>query len=253
MNGTALFVWGFGALLASLRVGMLFVSTPVFGNVPIPRTAKIILIVGLGAAFATQLNIGSINDIQMGWLVGVVVSEMLIGAAMASALLIGFAAFNVGGRLLDFQIGYGIAGLVDIATRNNMPLIGSMFSMVAVLIFFAIDGHLAMLKVVQLSYEVLPIGSSIFSLDIGSLIAYFATCFAFGFTVVAPVVLCLFLVDIGMAFMSRTMPQMNVFVMSLALKVIVGLIVLAITFPFAGSVIRKIFDSIFETWNQVLG
>jgi flagellar biosynthesis protein FliR len=253
MNSTALFAWGMGALLASIRVGMLFVSTPVFGNVPIPRTAKVVLVVGLGAAFATQLNLGSINKIEMTWLIGVVASEMLIGAAMASSLMIGFAAFNIGGRLLDFQIGYGIAGLVDIATRNNMPLIGSMFSMVAVLIFFAIDGHLAMLKVVQLSFEVLPIGNSVFSLDLGSLIAYFGTCFSFGFMIVAPVVLCLFLIDIGMAFMSRTMPQMNVFVMSLALKVIVGLIVLAITFPFAGSVIHRIFDSIFESWNQLLG
>ena len=253
MDSTAFFAWGFGALLASIRVGMLFVNTPVMGNVPIPRTAKVVLIVGLGAGFATQLNIGSIDTIDLSWLVGAVITEMLIGAAMASALLTGFAAFNFGGRLLDFQIGFGIAGLVDIATRNNMPLIGSMFSMVAVLIFFAIDAHLAMLKVVQLSYVALPIGGSIFSLNLGSLISYFGACFAFGFMVVAPVVLCLFLIDIGMAFMSRTMPQMNVFVMSLALKVIVGLIVLAISFPFAGSIIRRIFDSIFEAWNQLLG
>ena len=253
MNSTAFFTWGFGALLASIRVGMLFVNTPVFGNIPIPRTAKVVLIVGLGAGFATQLSIVSIDSVEISWLVGAVVSEMLIGAAMASALFSGFAAFNFGGRLLDFQIGYGIAGLVDIATKNNMPLIGSIFSMAAVLIFFAIDGHLAMLKVVQLSYTALPIGGSIFSLNLGSLISYFGSCFAFGFMVVAPVVICLFLVDIGMAFMSRTMPQMNVFVMSLSLKVIVGLIVLAISFPFAGSVVRKIFDSIFEAWNQLLG
>ena len=253
MNSTALFAWALGALLASIRIGMLFVSTPVFGNVPVPKTAKVVLIVGLGAGFATQLNIGSINHIQAGWLVSAIISEVLIGGAMAATLIAGFAAFNVGGRLLDFQIGYGIAGLVDIATKNNMPLLGSVFSMAAVLIFFAIDAHLAVLKVIQLSYEVLPIGSSVFSLNLGHLIAYFGTCFAFGFAVVAPVVLCLFLVDIGMAFMSRTMPQMNVFVMSLSLKVIVGLIVLAISFPFAGSVIRRIFDSIFESWNQLLG
>lgn len=253
MNSAEFFAWGFGVLFASIRVGMLFVNTPVFGNVPIPKTAKVVLIVGLGAAFATQLNIASIEKLEISWLVGAIISEMLIGAAMASALFTGFAAFNFGGRLLDFQIGYGIAGLVDIATKSNMPLIGSMLSMAAVLIFFTIDGHLAMLKVVQLSYTALPIGGSVFDLNLGSLISYFGTCFAFGFMVVAPVVLCLFLVDIGMAFMSRTMPQMNVFVMSLALKVIVGLIVLAISFPFAGGIIRKIFDSIFETWNHLLG
>jgi flagellar biosynthetic protein FliR len=253
MNETVFFAWALGVLLASIRVGMLFVSTPVFGSVPMPKSAKVVLVVGLGAGFASQLNIGSINTIEITWLVSAIVSEVLIGAAMAATLFAGFAAFNVGGRLLDFQIGYGIAGLVDLATRNNMPLLGSVFSMTAVLMFFAIDGHLAVFKVVQLSYEALPIGGSVFSLNLGSLIAYFGTCFAFGFAVVAPVVLCLFLVDIGMAFMSRTMPQMNVFVMSLSLKVIVGLIVLAISFPFAGSIIRRIFDSIFESWNQLLG
>lgn len=253
MNSVEFFSWAFGALLASIRVGMLFVNTPVLGSMPVPRTAKVVLIVGLGSAFATQLNIGPIGDIQIGWVVSAIISEVIIGAAMAASLLIGFTAFNVGGRILDFQVGYGIAGLIDLATRNNMPLVGSIFTMTAVMIFYLIDGHLAMLKVVQLSYDALPIGSNIFKLNIGSLIAYFGACFAFGFMVVAPVVLCLFLVDIGMAFMSRTMPQMNVFVMSLSLKVIVGLIVLAIAFPFSGSIVRRIFNSIFESWNQLLG
>ena len=253
MSSIEFFSWAFGSVLASIRVGMLFISTPVFGSIPIPRSAKVVLIVGLGAGFATQLNIGSIDQVQMTWLVSAIISEVIIGAAMAASLMAGFAAFNIGGRILDFQVGYGIAGLVDPATRNNMPLVGSMFTIAAVMIFYLIDGHWAMLKVVQLSYEALPIGSHIFNLNLGSLIAYFGSCFAFGFMVVAPVVLCLFLVDIGMAFMSRTMPQMNVFVMSLSLKVIVGLIVLAIAFPFAGNIIRKIFNSVFESWNQLLG
>ena len=169
MNNTAFFSWALGALLASVRVAMLFVSTPIFGNVPVPKSAKVILIVALGAGFATKLNVGSIDTLNFSWLVSALISEVLIGAAMASTLLAGFSAFNVGGRLLDFQIGFGIAGLVDIATKNNMPLIGSVFSMTAVLIFFAIDGHWAIFKVVQLSYEALPIGSSVFDLNIGML------------------------------------------------------------------------------------
>lgn len=252
MDNIALFSWGFAALLASIRIGVLFVNTPVFGNIPVPSIAKIVLILGLGAGFATKLNISAIDTIQTSWVISTILAEILIGAAMASALFASFAAFNIGGRILDFQIGYGIAGLIDIATKNNMPLIGSILTMVATMLFFVIDGHLAILKMVQLSYDAFPVGSNIFNLNIGSLIAYFGTCFSFGFMVVAPVVLCLFLVDIGMAFMSRTMPQMNVFVMSLALKVVVGLIVLAITIPFAGGIIRKIFDSIFESWSQLL-
>lgn len=253
MSSLEVFAWAFGALLASIRVGMLFVNTPVFGSMPVPGVAKIILIVGLGASFASQLTIPNFQTVQLSWLVSVMISEVLIGGAMAACLIAGFAAFNVGGRILDFQVGYGIAGLVDPATRNNMPLVGSMFTIAAVLIFYLIDGHLAILKVIKLSYEAVPMGSSVFDLDLGRLIAYFGSCFAFGFMVVAPVVLCLFLVDIGMAFMSRTMPQMNVFVMSLTLKVIIGLIVLAIAFPFAGGIVRRIFNGIFDAWGQLLG
>ncbi|MGY1490788.1 flagellar biosynthetic protein FliR [Methylobacillus pratensis] len=253
MTGAVFFTWIFGVLLVSTRLSVLFISAPVFGSVPVPARAKIILIVGLAAGLASTVNIPSMSGFNPEWLISAMLSELLIGAAMAAALFAGFGAFHFGGRLLDFQSGYGIASLVDLATRNNAPLIGSLLTMLAVLVFFLVDGHLAMLKVLQLSFTAFPIGAGIAKLDIGLLIAYFGSCFVFGFAIVAPVVLCLFLVDMGMAFMSRTMPQMNVFVMSLGLKVLVGWVVLAIAVPFSGGLVRSVFESIFNVWNKVLG
>ncbi|HPN02247.1 MAG TPA: flagellar biosynthetic protein FliR [Methylotenera sp.] len=239
--------------MTSIRIGMLFISTPVFASVKIPAPAKVVLVIGLALAMSKGLNADGFSSINLSWLISVMISEVLIGAAIAATLIAGFASFSIGGRLLDFQIGYGISGLVDIATRSNMPLLGSLLSMTAVLIFFGLDGHWALLQVVKLSFDAIPIGSSIFDLNLAKLIAYFGSCFSFGFAVVAPVVLCLFLIDIGMAFMSRSMPQMNVFVMSLAIKVIVGLIVLAMSVPFAGGVVKQIFESIFNMLNHLLG
>lgn len=252
MASVAFFNWAFAVLLIATRLAVLFIAAPVFGNVPVPTRAKFILIFALAAGLAGTVSVPTMQGLQLGWLASVMFSELIIGAAMASALFAGFGAFHFGGRLLDFQSGYGIAGLVDIATRNNAPLLGSIFSMLAVLIFFTVDGHLAMLKVLQLSFTRLPIGAGLANLDIGALIAYFGSCFVFGFALVAPVVLCLFLVDIGMAFMSRTMPQMNVFVMSLGLKVLVGWVVLAMVVPFSGGLVRSVFESIFNAWSQVL-
>ncbi|MCB5191868.1 flagellar biosynthetic protein FliR [Methylobacillus arboreus] len=240
-------------MLVSARLSVLFIAAPVFGSVPVPARAKIILIVGLAAGLASTVNVPSMSGFSPEWLISAMLSELLVGAAMAAALFAGFGAFHFGGRLLDFQSGYGIASLVDLATRNNAPLIGSLLTMLAVLMFFLVDGHLAMLKVLQLSFTAFPIGAGITSLDIGLLIAYFGSCFVFGFAIVAPVVLCLFLVDMGMAFMSRTMPQMNVFVMSLGLKVLVGWVVLAIAVPFSAGLVRSVFESIFNVWNKVLG
>lgn len=253
MVSVALLTWATGVLLLSTRVAMLFIATPVFAAIPVPMAARVVLILGLSAGFAESAHVAVPHDFGIGWLLAALLHETVVGAAMATGLFAGFGAFHFGGKLLDSQIGFGIAGLLDIATRNNAPLLGSVFSMLAVLIFFSVDGHLIMLRLMQMSFMKFPPGMGIDGLNIGALIVYFGRCFIFGFAIVAPVVLCLFVVDLGVAFMSRTMPQMNVFVMSMALKVVVGLMMVAISLPFAGGLIKVIFESIFNNWNQVLG
>lgn len=243
--------WAVGVLLVSVRVAMLFIATPPFAGIPVPAIARLILILGLAAGMVGTAK-PPVVDFNIPALAALVLHEAIVGAAIAAGLFAAFSAFQFAGRLLDFQIGFGIASLVDLATRNNAPLLGTVLSMSSALFFFAIDGHLALLRLLNLSLTKLPPGTGIASLDLGALVAQFGTCFAFGFVLVAPVVLCLFLVDIGMSFMSRTMPQMNVFVMSMSLKVLIGLTVFSISVPFAGATIHRVFNSMFDSWSQVL-
>lgn len=232
---------------------MIFISTPLLGNVPVPRTAKIILVLGLSLLFFSQINFAGLSIRDASDLLQIVVSECLLGGVLACSVLATFAIFHFAGRLLDYQIGFGLAGLVDLATRNNAPLLGTVLSMAAIWIFMALDGHWALIQVIQLSYETVPLGSAFYQIQPQAMIAFFGSVFAFGFMLVAPVVIALFVVDIAMAFMSRTMPQMNVFVMSLALKVVVGVLLLSMTLPHASFLLRRIFNALFEYYDVVLG
>ncbi len=243
--------WAMGVLLVAVRVAMLFIAAPPFAGIPVPAIARLILILALAAGMIGTAA-PPVVDLNLPMLATQVLHEALVGAAIALGLFVAFGAFQFAGRLLDFQIGFGIASLVDLATHNNAPLLGTVLSMSATLFFFAIDGHLALLRLLSLSLVKLPPGTGIASLDLGALLAQFATCFSFGFILVAPVVLCLFMVDIGMSFISRTMPQMNVFVMSMSLKVLVGLTVLAVSVPFAAAAIDRIFNAMFDSWSRVL-
>ena len=251
MGGVQLLAWATLVLLTSVRLSMLFISTPVFGGVPAPAMARIILIVGLAAGMTQGVELP--QQIDPPRLVSMILHEAVVGGALAAGLFAGFGAFHFAGRLLDFQIGYGVAGLVDIATRSNAPLLGSLLSMMAALVFFSVDGHLALLRVIHLSMSAIPPGAGISALNLGALIAQFGSCFAFGLLIVAPIVICLLLIDFGAAFMSRTLPQMNVFVLSMAIKVIVGLVMLAIVVPLSGGVIHRVFESIFAGWSRLLG
>ena len=243
--------WAMNVLLVSVRIAMLFIATPPFAGIPVPAVARILLILGLAAGMAGSFS-GPVANLSLISLGAFVLHEAVVGASIAAGLFAAFSAFQFAGRLLDFQIGFGIASLVDLATRNNAPLLGALLSMVATVFFFAIDGHLALFRLMSLSLTKLPPGTGIESLDVRALIAQFGTCFSFGVILVAPVVLCLFLIDVGMAFISRTMPQMNVFVMSMSLKVLVGVTVLAISMPFAGGAIHRVFESMFDGLSGVL-
>lgn len=241
--------WLLKLLLVSVRVSPLFAGTPVFGSVPVPVSARIVLLVALSCALVSRVPL---PEVQLVLLPQWALFELLVGATFAAGLHAGFAAFHFGGRLLDLQIGFGLANLVDFSNNTSMPLIGTALSMVAVLAFLSVDGHHELLRALQLSLVKLPPGGTLSDIDVGAVVAQFGAAFSFGFAVVAPVVLCLLLIDVGMAYMSRTMPQMNVFILSLGVKVFVGLIVLAISLPFAGGVMLRVFDAIFDGWAAVL-
>jgi len=65
--------------------------------------------------------------------------------------------------------------------------------------------------------------------------------------------LSLVLVDIAMAVMSRSMPQLNVFVLSFSVKIVLGLMALALSVKFAGAVLTELFESTWRFWGAVAG
>jgi flagellar biosynthetic protein FliR len=163
-----------------------------------------------------------------------------------------FAAFQFGGRLVDLQMGFGVAGLIDPSTNTQSPLIGTVLNMMAVLTFFLLDGHHLVIKGLAISLEKIPPGVGIISINLDALVAQFSVIFVLGFAIVAPVIVTIFLMEIAMAVAARTMPQVNIFIMSFPLKIFVGLSVLAFSLNYMGSTLERIFTSIFDFWNLVL-
>ena len=83
--------------------------------------------------------------------------------------------------------------------------------------------------------------------------AQFGVMFVFGLAAVAPAVVSLLLMDTAMAVAARTMPQVNVFILSLPLKIVVGLTVMALTLPSIAPLLERVYESVFRYWERVLG
>jgi len=240
-------------MFVSLRLAPLFLFAPVFGSVKLPGHFRAFTVLGIAYLLTVALKLDA-NAIPLD-IVGfasAAIGELLIGAVIAAVMMIGFAAFSFAGRLLDLQIGFGIASLLDLNTQARMPLIGTALSMMAVMMFYLTDGHHTVVRAIAISFEKMPLAKGIASLDFSFLISFGSALFSFGLILVAPVILVLFLIDVGIAVMSRTMPQMNVFVLAISIKVFVGVLLLTFSIRYMSGIAGKIFETMFRVLESVV-
>jgi flagellar biosynthetic protein FliR len=241
------------ALLVSARLAALFLFSPLFLSASIPGTVRVLFALGLAAGLVASLElVPAAIPTTVGDMIRALAVEVFVGATLAFGLFAAFAAFLVGGRILDFQMGFGVANVIDPATSAQAPLVGTALNLMAVATFFLLDGHRLLIRGLAYSLERVPIGQGFQNLNIEAVTAQFGLMFVFGLAAVAPAVITLLLMDTAMAVTARTMPQVNVFILSLPLKIFVGLSVLALTLPSVAPLLERVYESIFRYWERVM-
>ncbi len=243
--------WLFAALLLSARVAAATALAPVFGPADIPGIARVTLALALsvivvGALPVTPAPIDSLAQLSTAMLV-----EVLIGLSLSFGFLAAYAATQVAGRTLDIQIGFGVASVLDPSTRSFAPLLGTLFGMAAIAVFLALDGHHVLIEALAASARNIPPGSMAVAIDWDAVLRQSGVMFTFGVAFAAPVMLTLLLSDLAMAVMVRSMPLMNVFVLSFAVKVALGLVGLALSVRLAGPLLAALFDRTYHYWGRI--
>jgi len=246
-------LWVTAVFLIALRIGPLFVMTPVFGTAEIPVRVRVFLELAFATALVSMSAPANVSPLSStGALLAAALSELVIGMVMVFGVFAAFGAFLFGGRLLDIQIGFGIANVFDPITRSQGPLIGTALNLLAIAVFFAVDGHHMLLRGIAYSLSRFPPGRSLTELQPAAIVEQFGVVFAYGLMVVAPAVIILLLLDVGLSIAARTMPQMNVFIVAMPLKVAVGLLTLALSMHYLAPALHRVFDSIGLYWQKVL-
>jgi flagellar biosynthetic protein FliR len=244
--------WALSVFLLSVRLGALLALTPVLGSAAIPATPRVLLVLMLSALLAPTAAPAALPD-GFGALLAATAAEALLGAVLAFGIFAAFAAFSVAGKLLDIQIGFGVGSLFDPVNRRQSAVVATGFDMLAVVVFFAIEGHHALMRGFAYSLQKVPPGAFLPSLPLEAVSKQFGVMFTFGMALVAPVVFCVFLTEIGLAIVSRLMPQVHIFFVGMPVRIFVGLALLVLTMPYLGPLMGKVFASIFTYWEAVLG
>jgi flagellar biosynthetic protein FliR len=146
-------------------------------------------------------------------------------------------------------MGFGVANLVNPSSNEQSPLIGMVLLLVGVATFFLLNGHHWVARGFMQSFETFPLAAPLRQISLQAIMRQFGLMFSLGFVLVAPLVAILLLLDVAMAIAARTMPQMNIFMLSMPIKIAVGLVLLAVSAPLLKNIFQRIFESIFEYWN----
>ena len=242
------------ALLISLRIAPVFAFAPPFTLLRVPAMIRVML----GITLAAWLVAGHPQQTWQSdfWTRGLfltAVAELLLGIAVALTLQIAFAALLTAGRAIDIQAGFGLAMLIDPTTRAQMPLVGTLFAYAAAAIFFATDGPADLLAIWDASVAQVPLGAAVVGGDaVAAIIAYMSAVFVMAFGAAGLVMLVLFVLDLAIAFMSRTLPQMNVLLLGFQVKTLAVLAILPVGIALSAALFLRMLRYALQTAAELV-
>lgn len=218
-------------LLLILRFSGIVAFFPFFDSRLIPVSIKGAMIFFLALVFYPLLppfntNISILEFIIAG------LSELLLGFIAAFFLQVVFNAISYAGELLGFSIGMSVGSAYDPVSGAQNLIIAQVLSLVAVMVFLALDFHHVIFSLIANSLTATNLGGFVFSENMPLYVLKAASgIFIIGFTVAFPVVGIILLSEIIFGMITRTHPQFNLLVVGLPLKVAVAFAVLIIALP----------------------
>ncbi|HEX8988925.1 MAG TPA: flagellar biosynthetic protein FliR [Rhodocyclaceae bacterium] len=236
------------------RVLALISVAPVFSNISLPERIKLVLGVAITLALIPALP--PMPAIQVGsWLgLAVLAQQTVIGMLIGFALRIAFAAVDVAGQLIGLQMGLSFAVFYDPTSSSQAPVVSEFLSLLATLIYLALNGHLLMLSLLAQSFTLLPVSATpmFAAASLTTAAAWGATMFTAGVLLALPLITALLITNVAMGVLSRVAPQLNLFAIGFPVTIFAGFAVIAISLPYFAAALERLFDQSFMAMTAIM-
>lgn len=235
--------------LLFLRVSGILIGSPIFGRKNVPNLFKIGFSAVLTLVFLLSMPAPEEYPAYGHMLEYILLClrELLFGAAMGFVLTAMFSVALTAGSIIDYQIGFNMAGIYDIQNNTQSPLTGSVLNYMLLLSFFSVDGHLKLIDILYRTTEAVPVGSAMAPPEIMWVAAeVMSRAFLLSVMVAMPVLAAGIMMEIALGATIRTVPQLNMFVVGIPLKIIIGLLVFSLTLMVFSDFSKVIFNKAFD-------
>ena len=228
-------------LFVFFRVGALILFVPILGSRQIPMSMKIGFIL-----FISIVVFPMVKDRPLPEPRGIIelstflIADVTIGLGIAYIARLIFAAVQVAGTVVDFQMGFGVVNVIDPQTDTQVSVTAQFHNILAVLMFLAIDAHHFIIQaIVECFFIINPAEVNFASITPEYMLHLFSGTFTTAVKIAAPIMAILFFLSVGLGLVARTVPQMNVFIVGFPLQIGVGLLMVGLSMSFFSILVQQ--------------
>ena len=218
-------------VLVIVRIGSLLFLMPVFSSRALPlqikAAATIVLAIMLVPVVPFRPDQLPADPVSFGVLA---VSEMFVGMTLALILRLLFAGIQIAGQMVGFQMGFSVANIVDPHSGTQSVIISQLAYLITLLLFLGANGHYLILEALHESFVILSPGSITLSAPLSDIILDLSReMFVLSIKLMAPAMAILVLAQVALGILAKTVPQINMLIMSFGLNIALGLFFIGIS------------------------
>ena len=240
-------------ILTFTRLSGLLITLPILSYPMITNRYRIALALLMSLILFPVIEQSQIQINSNPELLIAVARELLIGLLLGMGTRVLFEAFSWAGAFVGRQMGIAMANVMDPTSEGQIPVVSQFWLLILVVYFFAVNGHHMLFSTLYRNFQVIPVGMGTLTAEAGrQVIGTGGQAFLTAFQFSAPAIVFLLLVDTAIAFTARIMPQMNVFMVTLPLKIATGLVVLIITLDMFEMLFAIVYQGILDNLSTTM-
>lgn len=218
--------------MATCRTTGCIFFNPIFGRSSVPSAIKVGLSICLGWFAMNTISGIYIEDLTTMAFVVSIAKEFAIGYALGYIMRAFLGIFSLSGYIIDMQAGYSMATLYDASSNAQISVTGNLMTIMYSLLFFVTNSHMNLVALIVKTYDLLPIGMVGINKEIGVyMIQIFGYMLVYAMQLAIPFVVLELLTEVAVGLLMKMVPNINVFVVNIHLKMMVGLIILITIMP----------------------
>ena len=237
-----------GFLLVFARISGVMLTAPILSDNNIPPQVKTAITFVLAMVFFPLVAPGGLGpDPDVLRVLVLSLGELGIGLLLGFIGRLLFTGVTLAGEIIGFQMGVGVANVFDPGSQAQVSIIGQVQIIFTLLLFVTLDGHHLFIATLAESYAIVPVGGAALGENTFQFVMGLAgNIFVMGLQLGAPLIVSLLAANFSIGLIARSVPQVNVFVVGFPFTIALGILLLALAFPFFMAAVARIHGSLQE-------